>query len=158
MSGDERAGVFDRLVTFSRLDQNQDQAVRRFSKRRTLRQGPAVGVGGGLESAHSFESLSQPLLNIRIRRREPCGLPQKRQRRGVISLGLERDRPGERVACASRCLQRVSCGRMGDGEHRPDQECRHLRADGHEPQIIATAAACYNEPGDASVRSDRLRW
>ena len=77
--------------------QHQRQAVVGADEIRPGRDRAAIGVDRRIERPDPLERLSQPLLHVRVARRQPGRLPEQRQRGGLVAVGLELDGAGVEV-------------------------------------------------------------
>ena len=100
-----RARPLDGLRAAARLCQRQREAVVGAGEVRPRRDRAAIGVDGRIERPDPLERLSQPLLHVRVARRQPGRFPEQRQRRRLVAVGLELN--GARVEVFGGLLRRA---------------------------------------------------
>ena len=118
-----RARPLDSLRAAAGLYQRQREAVVGAGEVRPRRDRAAIGVDGRVERPNPLERLPQPLLHVRVARRQPGRFPQQCQGRRLIALGLELDGAGVEVAGGRRLGSQHEQGEQG-------------RAEGHSAAIL----------------------
>jgi hypothetical protein len=130
----QRSRAFDCFSALPRLHEHEDQIVRGFPEIRPLGKRPAVGLDRGIKRTNTLEGLAESILHVRIPRREPGCLPQKRKRARVVALLFELDRSPIHISRA--CVGDLS---KRNRRRRADQRqpCRrNARSERHERPIL----------------------